>query len=155
MGLLSPEVLLCYFLNKPNQKAKNLIEYLSKKYNLNVYFINKDFDDYHIIYGGPIEFLNYIKNAKFVVTDSFHGVAFSINFNKQFYVFERNYITESQSTRILSLLKKIKLENVYESDKEIDNYNYDKINQIMSVEREKSLNYLIHSISEENIDESK
>jgi len=30
------------------------------------------------------DFLNYISNADFVVTDSFHGTAFSLNFNRQF-----------------------------------------------------------------------
>ena len=31
---------------------------------------------------GPEDFINLIKNASFVVTDSFHGVAFSTVFNK-------------------------------------------------------------------------
>ncbi|MCH5320257.1 MAG: polysaccharide pyruvyl transferase family protein [Eubacterium sp.] len=30
------------------------------------------------------EFLSYIKNAKYMITDSFHGTAFAINFNTQF-----------------------------------------------------------------------
>lgn len=30
------------------------------------------------------EFLSYIKNATYMVTDSFHGTAFAINFNTQF-----------------------------------------------------------------------
>ena len=30
------------------------------------------------------EFLSYIKNAEFMITDSFHGTAFAINFNTQF-----------------------------------------------------------------------
>lgn len=35
---------------------------------------------------GPIEFLSLIKNAKYVLTTSFHGTAFSIIFHKNFYV---------------------------------------------------------------------
>lgn len=34
---------------------------------------------------GPIQFLNYILNAEYIITDSFHGTAFSINFEKPFY----------------------------------------------------------------------
>lgn len=34
----------------------------------------------------PIDFINLIKNAEYVVTTSFHGAAFSILFNKNFYV---------------------------------------------------------------------
>ena len=33
---------------------------------------------------GPSEFLNLFYNAKFVITTSFHGTAFAINFNKDF-----------------------------------------------------------------------
>lgn len=36
---------------------------------------------------GPIEFLNLVKHAEFVVTPSFHGCCFSILFNKSFYWF--------------------------------------------------------------------
>lgn len=32
----------------------------------------------------PINFLNYMKSAKYIVTDTFHGTIFSINLNKQF-----------------------------------------------------------------------
>ncbi|MFH2123677.1 MAG: polysaccharide pyruvyl transferase family protein [Pseudomonadota bacterium] len=35
---------------------------------------------------GPIDFLQLVRNAEFVVSTSFHGVVFSILFHKQFYV---------------------------------------------------------------------
>lgn len=38
---------------------------------------------------GPVEFLNLLKNAEYVITDSFHGVCFSVNFQKQFTCLER------------------------------------------------------------------
>ena len=34
---------------------------------------------------GPKEFLSLIKYSDYVITDSFHGTAFAIIFNKQFY----------------------------------------------------------------------
>lgn len=34
---------------------------------------------------GPSEWLSHLSSADYVVTNSFHGVAFSINFNKQFF----------------------------------------------------------------------
>ncbi len=34
---------------------------------------------------GPSQWLSYLKNADYVVTNSFHGVAFSINFQKKFF----------------------------------------------------------------------
>lgn len=39
---------------------------------------------------GPIEFLECIKNSKFLITDSFHGTAFSIIFNTPFVIVDRN-----------------------------------------------------------------
>lgn len=57
---------------------------------------------------GPAEFLGWIKNASFVVTDSFHGTAFSIIFNRAFF----SYIAlEKSSERLKELLGKVGLEN--------------------------------------------
>ena len=39
----------------------------------------------NILDAGPIEFLEYIRNASFVVTSSFHALAFSVIFNVPFY----------------------------------------------------------------------
>ena len=39
---------------------------------------------------GPEEFLALLKNADFLVTNSFHGVAFSLLFHKKFYVYEHS-----------------------------------------------------------------
>ncbi|UTW68393.1 polysaccharide pyruvyl transferase family protein [Anaerobacillus sp. HL2] len=36
------------------------------------------------IYKSPFEFLRYIRDAEYIVTNSFHGTAFALNFNKQF-----------------------------------------------------------------------
>lgn len=50
---------------------------------------------------GPAEFLGYIKNARYVITDSFHGTMFSLIFEKKF----STYIsTPSTSSRIINIL---------------------------------------------------
>ena len=56
---------------------------------------------------GPAEFLNYIRNAKYVFTDSFHCTVFSILYKKKFFTFSRFSETAKQSTntRIDNLLK--------------------------------------------------
>lgn len=60
---------------------------------------------------GPAEFLALIKNAAYVCTDSFHGMAFSVNFGKQFTVFERfkNHNSFNQNSRIYNLADKLNL----------------------------------------------
>lgn len=47
---------------------------------------------------GPREFLNYIRNAEYVFTDSFHCSVFSILYKKPFFTFSRFSETAKQST---------------------------------------------------------
>lgn len=54
------------------------------------------------VYGcGPAEFLGFIKNSEYVVTDSFHGTIFSVIFDKPFYTFISR---PKVSTRIHNLI---------------------------------------------------
>lgn len=55
----------------------------------------------------PEDFLSLMQHAEFVVTNSFHGLAFSINLEKQFLVVPRNEF----NSRIESLLRLTGLEN--------------------------------------------
>lgn len=58
---------------------------------------------------GPEEFLGLFDNAAFVLTSSFHGTAFAINFNKPFY----SIINDQKTTddRQLSVMRRIGIEN--------------------------------------------
>ena len=49
------------------------------------------------------EFLSYIKNAECMITDSFHGVAFAINFNTSFVQVLPNNNTGTRNVSILKL----------------------------------------------------
>lgn len=53
---------------------------------------------------GPREFLSYIRNAECVITNSFHGTAFSIIFEKKFVCVAHS----SKNTRLESLLSAVK-----------------------------------------------
>jgi hypothetical protein len=61
----------------------------------------------------PNNFLNLIKNAKFVLTTSFHGTAFSIIFNKSFWTIKNtNDINDIEyDDRIITLLTQFSLED--------------------------------------------
>lgn len=61
----------------------------------------------HIFYPGPSEFVGLIEQACYVVTDSFHGTAFSIIFQKNFHVLVSR---PEVSSRIVSLVKMMGLE---------------------------------------------
>jgi hypothetical protein len=90
------------------------------------------------------DFLDYFNRASFVVTDSFHGTAFSINFNIPFVDILPMDGTE---TRIISLLELTGLaeriitndDNLSLIDKPI---NFGRVNQTIERERKNSLNIL-------------
>ncbi len=49
----------------------------------------------------PLDFVNLIKHADYVLTDSFHGSIFSILYDKQFVVTKRTHVRRvSQTSRI-------------------------------------------------------
>lgn len=59
----------------------------------------------------PLTFVGAIAHADVVVTDSFHGVAFSIIYEKPFIVFERNTSEKSMASRIDTILDTFKMES--------------------------------------------
>ena len=61
-----------------------------------------------------------IQHAAYVLTDSFHAVAFSIKFHKDFYVFDRKQEgVASMFSRIETITKRFGLENRVQSRERI------------------------------------
>lgn len=89
-------------------------------------------------------FLSYIKHAKFMLTDSFHGTAFAINLNVQFIEVLPNNKTGARNQSILQLTG---LQNRIVTDfsdfslagKNID---FEKVNEVIRQERVKSMDLL-------------
>lgn len=101
--------------------------------------------DKTIYFANPGDFLSLMFYADCIVTNSFHGTAFSINLNKQFYV----YLPSSFGTRILSVLElcclKCRLLAADEviSDEKIDiEIDYIPVNSILNEERVKAYTFL-------------
>lgn len=99
---------------------------------------------YRVDYYGPGEFLSLVKNAKLVVATSFHGTAFSINYNRPFLS-----LVLGEGNRINSLLSLCGLQDraVTEStkDREVTNLfdiDYSFANRQLELEKTKSINYL-------------
>lgn len=94
------------------------------------------------------EFLSLVANASCIVTDSFHGTCFSINFGKQFIEILPNNATGTRNQSILELTglsDRILCDfNDYSLvDKVID---YSKVNELLEVERRKSLEVIRNMI---------
>jgi len=109
--------LMCYFLsNNPvyHRVAQELANQLGLKIRL-LPMVAADFKREETIQEpiGPREWLSLVRNAEFVLTDSFHCGLFSIRFHKNFYIFQRfsSEDKRGQNSRVQSLLKSTKLED--------------------------------------------
>ena len=104
--------LLAMLYGKRQHNVEQYCEELAKKYGLAVkYIANGKFHNVgscNLYSISPIEFLYNLKKAQFVVTNSFHCVAFSIIYQKQFAAV---YLEEDKDQRVKDLLKLFKLEN--------------------------------------------
>ena len=91
----------------------------------------------------PEMFLSYLKNAEVVITNSFHGTAFSILFNKEFWVqpLSRN----NTNSRIDSILALMGLEQRKTLETDVNDtvgIEYDVVNTRLDIFRENSLSIL-------------
>lgn len=117
---LEEPYIFCYFLGK-EKKLRKFAEIVSKQLNLRILTIKdalgnyQSADEYHATEledDGPGGFNSAIANACFVLTDSFHGTAFSIIHEKRFLSFRRNFHEEnSGDSRIIDLLKNLGIED--------------------------------------------
>lgn len=98
---------------------------------------------------GPVEFVKYVKNASYVCTDSFHGTAFAVNYKVPFYTFDRQYGSAGkQSSRVVSLLKLVSLENHFNPSIELLDapIDFSKSKAVLEIERNKAVEYLINAL---------
>lgn len=93
---------------------------------------------------GMGEFLSYIKNAKYLITDSFHGTAFAINFNIPFVEILPNNTTAARNLSILKLtgLEERILSNINDIDLIYREINYEPVNLLLEKSRKSSLEVL-------------
>lgn len=96
------------------------------------------------------EWVEKICNAKYVITDSFHGTAFSIIFNKDFSTL---YNAGRGSTRMQSLLNLVELqERLIDAsalpfqENQVASIDYAKVNMLLSNWKQKSLDFLRNSL---------
>lgn len=99
------------YLMEDNEITSSVLEAVKKKYELTIVTViggkvSKKYPniDYEC---GPRKFLQYIYNAEFVITNSFHATAFSL-------IFKKNFCTISHScrnARLESLFNVLELEN--------------------------------------------
>jgi hypothetical protein len=132
--------IFAYFLGTSAEYRKAVTEFAKKKglkivtsHHMDSYNkVDENFGDYAPFDVGPAEFVNLIRNAEYVFTDSFHGSVFSMLYKKKFMVFNRysDASISSKNSRIDSFCENYDLKdrrfggNIDSVDNEI---NYDAV----------------------------
>lgn len=99
------------------------------------------------------QFLGLIKNATYMVTDSFHGTSFSLKFNRTFFA----VMPPAFPGRLKSILELLGLQNrivssVVELEKKLsDTIDWEKVNATLKVEAEKNVIFLKKCFSENEL----
>lgn len=137
------DYILLYVLHE--ESAYKIAEKIKQKTGFEIYIINQSYKKringryFHNV--GPIDFLNLIKNSKYVVTDSFHGTALSIIFRKNLKVVlkNENIFLNDRLTSILDIfnLNECIVSNDTPLNELISNVNYTKSEDVI----EKEINY--------------
>ena len=147
-GLKVPYILVypIYWDKKYNKKLKELkrrtgLPIISIHTGLRNVFADKVIRDADVG-----EFLWLVDHAQYVITSSFHGVAFSILFNKPFCA----VVNPKSPSRINNLLKLLGIKplniQLESADDEVD---YNEVNKRIREERERSVDYLRREIFSE------
>lgn len=159
--IITEKYIFCYFLGE-NIEHRKFVERLKEKTGYKIVSINHcdEYVKYSDMFAdiipydvGPSEFVNYIRNAEYVCTDSFHGTVFSLINNTKFFTFERFNKKSRMSTnsRIHSLLNIVDLENrLLTGNENIEDVierkiDFDKVNKKLEEFRNESIDWLLKS----------
>lgn len=162
--IIKEKYILCYFLGNTSEHKK-LARDFADKYGIKLVSIlstesvssmDVSYADEIITGRGPEDFINLVRGAEYIMTDSFHGLAFSVINNKQFYVFYRTKIgsKNSRNSRIDNILKMWGLESrLVLNEASVDDFdtsliNYDSVNEKISRKRQESMNYLVNALKD-------
>lgn len=138
-----------------NKELKQFAKEYAQRHHLKIYAIA---DTYPLLYAnknfmkaGPREFISMIYHCKVFISNSFHGTAFSIMFNKPVFVFNRH--RHKVNSRMESLMALFGLNNCIlgspeKWEKAYDYpFDYEQINHIKQRELIKSKAYLDNSLN--------
>nr|WP_297769048.1 polysaccharide pyruvyl transferase family protein [uncultured Butyrivibrio sp.] len=153
--IVGGEYILCYFLgNNPSHRefAKRLKEATGCKIvalvNLDEYIkSDNDYADITPYDIDPADFLNLIRNATYVCTDSFHCSVFSILYKKSFFTFRRytRKTKSSTNSRLDTLFKMAGLDNrIFDGNEDVVELINQKIDfdyAIAKLEKERKKGY--------------
>lgn len=148
---INGKYILLYIMQR-NEMVYDYAKKIKEKYGLPIVEISRygyqpSFVDEVRVDVGPREWVGLIKNAEFVCTNSFHGMAFSIIFEKDFFLIP----SKKFNSRMDSLMKVFKIEKNYDLENDtslVENYDREETKKIVQMEREKAIRFLRTHINE-------
>ena len=152
--------ILCYLFNSEYKEWYiKLANSIAKRMGVSVRFFplnrNEQLHEFqfHQKEYGPVEFMELVNNAEFVMTNSYHGFMFSLIFEKPFIVMsrEKKLFWTQYEERFTSMLKLIgeekrMIQYKQKVSDELFDINYEKINEKLNVYRKSSMDYLYSSL---------
>ncbi|NFO13791.1 polysaccharide pyruvyl transferase family protein [Clostridium botulinum] len=137
--------ILIYMMQKNDwvyEYARKIKEILNiKVVDISRYGYKLDFIDEVCIDIGPKEFVGLFNNASYICTNSFHGLAFSLILEKNFFIVPSTRF----NSRIENLSKLFELNLPKSIDKNVvenESYNKDRVREIIDDQRKKSITFL-------------
>lgn len=146
------------YLRQESKSLEKFAEKLAKAYGLSVvkvlnsWICNKSGKQRFPI--GPCQWLGYIENADFVVTNSFYGICFSTIFEKEFYVDFLEKTTTSTNSRLEGILQQFNLSkrciDEVEDINSLTRIDYNDVNKFRQIRIKESLDYLKKALEGNN-----
>lgn len=163
----SEKYIFCYFLGN-NPEQREFVKNVAIKTGCKIVdmqhceeFIKSDvgFADYSPYNVGPKEFVQLIRDAEFVFTDSFHCSVFSMLYSKKFFVFRRfnNEGVASTNSRIYSLMSLVHQEKrLLRATENVDeciamDIDYTQVHAYIEQLRQFTWNWLQNALKERHI----
>lgn len=143
---LVKEKYICMYSRRYNPQMEAYVENLARQNSWKVVDISlraTNAEKGHIMFynAGVEEFLSLIRHAEFVITNSYHGMIFSMIYSRPFYVFSR----EQCDTKIEELLELLGLSNRLKSEERegiAEDIDYQEVHNRIAKEKERSLCFL-------------
>lgn len=152
-GEIKDKYILVYDFEPKRSDIKAIAKRLAALHGCKIYTLTSpasffSYADESFLTSGPDMFVNLIKHARCVVSNSFHGTAFSMIYGRDFFVVGRK---DGLNVRMQDLLNRYNL-----SDRLVDvnvsddmlkkNINYDSVNGQLERDIEDSKSFLLHQI---------
>ena len=157
--IIKGEYILCYVLTytaNPYPYATTFIKHIQKHLKKKVivldetglYWMDPTYKSFQCY--GPREIINLFQHASFIISSSFHGAAFSINFKKNFYSLFPKGVKDERQESLLRIVgaedRFIRIGDPLPAPSDFSIQDWDSITEKLDAYRHKSINYLSQAL---------